>query len=389
VKISALCTRLQLLFFGNWHQQWNEFVLSDLGIFKYEQVATGHAARAFDSRGHIESFYALFEARQALEQEATAADVLALLPTESIDHEWLEERRAKLQFAVARREERSGELTLAADLYAECRYPGAKARLVRVLERQSRIDEARDIVERPGDATLVEAERELLNRARRRLTPKPLRTSPARAQIASIEVALEAWERVEETVAQSLHSHDAPVVYVENLLINALFGLWCWDVIFHPVPAAFFHPFQREPADLWSPMFAERRRELYDQAFLRLERTEHTAGILATYQAKVGTHNPFVFWEGLTAELIGLALHCIPAAHLRCIFERMLADLERNSSGFPDLIQFYPDERRYRLIEVKGPGDRLQDHQRRWMKYFAEHDIPAVVCHVSRARAVA
>jgi hypothetical protein len=31
----------------------------------------------------------------------------------------------------------------------------------------------------------------------------------------------------------------------------------------------------------------------------------------------------------------------------------------------------------------------LQDHQRRWMKYFAEHEIPAMVCHVSRARAVA
>jgi hypothetical protein len=389
VKISALCTRLQLLFFGNWHQEWNEFVLSDLGIFKYEQIPTQGLARTFDSREQIETFYALFQARQALEQEATAAEVLALLPTKQIDHEWLEERRAKLQFTIAHREERSGDLSLAAELYAQCRYPGANARLVRVLERQGHIDQARRTIEGSADAMLVEAEQELLNRARRRLTPKHLRSPPARAHITTIELSLNEWECVEESAAQSLHSPEAPVVYVENLLINALFGLWCWDVIFDPLPGAFFHPFQRGPADLWNPLFVERRREQFEKAFSRLERDEHAAPILAMYHLKQGTHNPFVFWDGLTEPLIQLALRCIPAAHLRCIFERMLSDLERNSSGFPDLVQFYPQDQRYRFIEVKGPGDRLQDHQRRWMKHFAANDIPAVVCHVSRTRAAA
>ncbi len=48
----------------------------------------------------------------------------------------------------------------------------------------------------------------------------------------------------------------------------------------------------------------------------------------------------------------------------------------------PDLIQFWPAEGRYRMIEVKGPGDRLQDNQRRWLDFFAAHDIPVSVCHV-------
>lgn len=389
VKIAHVCTRLQLLFFGNWHQEWKEFVLADLGIFKYEQVAQHETARAFESRQQIESFYALFEARQALEQEASAAEVLALLPPSAIDHEWLEERRAKIQFAVARRAERAGDLSLAAQLYSHCRYPGAYARHVRVLERDGRIDEARGMIDRSDQAKLVEAERELLNRAYRRLTPKHLRAQPARAHISTIELSLHEWDRVEDSAAQSLHSPDAPIFYVENLLVNALFGLWCWEVIFHPIAGAFFHPFQREPADLWSPMFFERRRHLFDSTFSKLDHDEHVAGILETYRSKHGTHNPFVFWERLTEPLIELALECMPAAHLRCIFERMLSDLERNSSGFPDLVQFYPANRTYRFIEVKGPGDRLQDHQRRWMKYFAEHHIPALVCHVSRAQAAA
>jgi hypothetical protein len=107
------------------------------------------------------------------------------------------------------------------------------------------------------------------------------------------------------------------------------------------------------------------------------------------YHSKRGTHNPFVFWGGLTEELIDLALRCIPTSHLRCMFERMLSDLEHNCTGLPDLVQFYPSEQRYRFIEVKGPGDRLQDHQRRWMNYFAQHEIPALVCNVARAQAAA
>ena len=39
--------RLRLLFFGNLHQDWTEFVLSDLGLFRYEQVEFSSASRGF------------------------------------------------------------------------------------------------------------------------------------------------------------------------------------------------------------------------------------------------------------------------------------------------------------------------------------------------------
>src|SRR5690606_329357 len=149
-----------LLFFGNWHQSWKEFVLSDLGIFKYEPVLSQSAARAFEHRSHIDAFYALVEARQKLEDNAPAEEVLLHLPTSRIDHEWLEERRAKLQFALARREERAGALLPAFDLYAQCQYPGSRARCVRVLERQGKGDEARRVAEQFLDHEVLESERE-------------------------------------------------------------------------------------------------------------------------------------------------------------------------------------------------------------------------------------
>ncbi|MGE4408149.1 VRR-NUC domain-containing protein, partial [Pseudomonas sp.] len=83
--------------------------------------------------------------------------------------------------------------------------------------------------------------------------------------------------------------------------------------------------------------------------------------------------------------LLQRALDCLPAAHLKLMFQRILADVCGNRSGLPDLIQFWPDERRYRMIEVKGPGDRLQDNQKRWLDYAHRHGLPIAVCYVQWA----
>jgi hypothetical protein len=65
----------------------------------------------------------------------------------------------------------------------------------------------------------------------------------------------------------------------------------------------------------------------------------------------------------------------------------LLVDVKEHRSGFPDLIGFRPKAddpaRQYHLIEVKGPGDRLQDHQQGWLTFFLDLGVDAQVCHVS------
>ena len=51
-----LCDRLRLIFFGNFHQDWSEFVLSNLGIYRYEKVEFSPAARGFRSRRDIDDY---------------------------------------------------------------------------------------------------------------------------------------------------------------------------------------------------------------------------------------------------------------------------------------------------------------------------------------------
>ncbi|HIL96585.1 MAG TPA: VRR-NUC domain-containing protein, partial [Pseudomonadales bacterium] len=51
-------------------------------------------------------------------------------------------------------------------------------------------------------------------------------------------------------------------------------------------------------------------------------------------------------------------------------------------SGFPDLIVF-PASQGYRLTEIKGPGDKLQNNQKRWFRFFKASGIPANILNVA------
>ncbi|HEY6132230.1 MAG TPA: VRR-NUC domain-containing protein, partial [Halioglobus sp.] len=170
--------------------------------------------------------------------------------------------------------------------------------------------------------------------------------------------------------------------YVENTLINSLFGLLCWEAIFTPLPGAFFHPFQHGPADLLSPDFRSVRADFLDRQLAQLDTGDYLSTIRGNYHTKHGLQSPFVYWSSLDEVLLEQALACLPPAHLRNLFERLLNNFSSNRAGLPDLIQFWPHEHRYRMIEVKGPGDRLQDNQIRWLEYCTRHDIPVTVCYV-------
>src|SRR5947209_5076590 len=47
LTITALCDRFRLMFFGNCHQGWNEFVLTDLGVVSYERIPASLHSPAF------------------------------------------------------------------------------------------------------------------------------------------------------------------------------------------------------------------------------------------------------------------------------------------------------------------------------------------------------
>jgi hypothetical protein len=389
--IKPLCERLRLLYFGDFDQDWSQFVLADLGIFKYEKVALDTQARAFQSRTDVDVLCALFECRKRLEEGADLDSVMQALPGGIIHNEWLLQRCGRLQFRIGQRCERQGNFELALRVYRDCQDPSARLRRVRVLERLNRTAEALQaaaiIREAPADEVEVQQITRMWARLQRKSgTVGPHRRNKNPDEWPTFQLILPGDERplhLERATGRALSETDGPVFYVENGLMSSLFGLLCWDAIFAPVCGAFFHEFQAGPADLHAPGFHARRGALFASCFAQLDGDAYRSTIRHNFLVKAGTRSPFVFWGMLSQELLSLALDCVPKEHLKACFLRILAKIRANTTGLPDLVQFWPRQRRYRLIEVKGPGDRLQDNQIRWLRFCAAHDIPASVCQVS------
>ncbi|BBB59680.1 Fanconi-associated nuclease 1 homolog [Undibacterium sp. KW1] len=386
-----LCDRLRLLFFGNLYQDWSEFVLSDLGIFQYEKVEFSAASRGFGCRADIDAYLALHACREAFHAEQPVPEVLAQLAAtglHAVDNAWIASRRNRLLYQIGEYLEKQKDWALAQQVYAGCTYPGARLRAIRVLEKSEQTQAAYDLLTLAQQAPESEAEHQQMLRIAPRLARKLGLAKAAKAPSKPpTELALrlpfpQEDYVVEYVVRDHLHTDDAPVFYVENALINSLFGLLCWPVIFKAIPGAFFHPFQRGPTDLLSVDFQARRADDFATCFAQLDTGAYRQTIRQTYATKSGLQSPFVFWSVLSEDLLEMALECIPAQHLKHSFERILLDIRANRNGFPDLIQFWPQERRYQMIEVKGPGDKLQDNQKRWLDFCATHDMPVTVCYL-------
>ncbi len=389
VMVGDLCERLRLMFFGNLYQDWSEFVLADLGVFQYETVPFEASSRAFQTRADVDGYLALHACRAALDEGAELDALLRAVDDCASQNPWLEKRRAKVLLRIGQACERAQDWAAAQRVYSRCAYPGARHRRIRVHERMAQYGEALALALQAQSAPESEEESQRVARMLPRLYRGAGQGAPARVAAPALlrtELSLPRPAEpmpVEFVTRDHLHQDDAPVHYVENALINSLFGLLCWPAVFAPLPGAFFHPFQRAPADLDAPDFHQRRAALFNDCLGQLDTHAYRDVILQRYAEKSGVQSPFVFWGALSDTLLAQALDCLPAAHLKLYFTRLLRDVKTNRSGFPDLIRFWPAERRYELVEVKGPGDKLQDNQIRWLQYCVSHGMPVRVCHVS------
>ncbi|MEB0033142.1 VRR-NUC domain-containing protein [Undibacterium sp. RTI2.1] len=388
IQNKALCDRLRLIFFGNWQQDWSEFVLSDLGIYRYEAIPFSMASRGFQTRRDIEDYIALQACRDLFHAEEPIALVLGELAKTTSENDWINRRRDKLLFQLGQQAEKQKDWDQALAVYEMSRYPGARLRTIRVLEKTGQSTAALQLLNEALITPESDAELQQLQRSAPRLNrklgyQKPVTSTMSKADIITLRLPYpDTSFYVEGVVKDYLMQEEAPVYYVENTLINSLFGLLCWTAIFKPIPGAFFHPFHRGPVDLTSADFHQRRQSDFAVCLAQLDSDDYRTSIRQTYQAKQGIQSPFVFWGALDEDLLNLALTCIPAQHLRHWFHRILSDIKANRNGFPDLIQFWPKDQRYNMIEVKGPGDRLQDNQQRLIDYCTLHQMPISVCYL-------
>lgn len=391
----------RLLFFGNLNQDFSEFVLADMGMLKYENYTISPSSRLFNSRESIDHCWKLYEIGEACEElilhqkfdqlGELANQIPAMSHNKEIVNSVLFRRQDRLLNYIGRHLERQDFIEDSLYLYGLAQSPPARERRVRILNKQGKEPESLRLCEEIILSAANEEELEFATRFAQKISKKLYGESSVDAEILEFKTQNLELEKpnsnslgVEEAVRLWFEKKGDQCFYVENGLVPSLFGLCFWDIIFIPLQGAFVNPFQRGPLDLFSSSFRLSRDEAISARLQELELPgEIERRVYSIFAEKKGITNYFVRWELLTSELLDLAITRIPDRDLISMFLRMLFDLRSNCSGFPDLINFpsecgcgSPNDRNYEMVEVKGPGDKLQLNQKRWIKAFSSNNIP-------------
>ena len=386
---AQLFDTFKLLFFGNLNQDLTEFVLRDIGLYRFETYRIDRQTRLFPHRQTIDNLLNYYAQLSFLDdilggEPENMITFHQSLPVASQHEPVLNRRVENTQLKLARSLERVNELESAMMIYQKCQRPPARERQARILVKQDQIEEALLMCQNILNTSHSDEENVFATDFGYRIAKKHQLSwpQPCKYQPPSEHVILSQTAQSVERHVADYYSQQGNCYVVENTLFNGVFGLLYWDVLFAPVQGAFSNPFQTRPHDLYEANFLDSRQHWLNRSNATLNNVQQVAKeLLACWEKKCGTANVFVRWEGLTMDLVQMALSRIPSSHWQAIFSRLWRDLRANRTGFPDLIHF-PNDGGYQLIEVKGPGDRLQKNQLRWMQYFEQHTIPHKVIHV-------
>ena len=379
---------LLILFFANTYQDLSQLVLSDLGLNTFENYPLSKQRRFFTSRDQLNQLLQIRDI-QRLYSEGDRKDgefleqLLQSIPAES-EHRSIARKRSRLINDLARDLERLNQNDQATFWFKQSGLPPSRERLARIYDKQDELDLMCDIVTEiqatPSDVSELEVAVKLEQRLLRKQGHKVPR--PSKPSCAQIKLELDLSQtRVELAVKQHFESQGWDVYFSENSFLCGLFGLAFWDVIFSDVEGAFINRYQHRPLDLYHSDFIDKRAEQIEAVFQTL--SEHGLNhLLENYDEKQGIANPFVHWNHFPKALIEHSTEAIPNTLIIDLFKVLLSDLKLFRTGMPDLIAF--KDERFHWIEVKGPGDKLQDNQWRWIKEFERLSVPFSVCYVNQ-----
>ncbi|MBY8317469.1 VRR-NUC domain-containing protein [Vibrio fluvialis] len=378
---------LLVLFFANTHQDFSQFVLDDLGLNNFERYQLSRERRFFQHREQVEVLRKLTHIQSLYDlcpkPTPTELDEWQRLLPEPCEHPYIERKRQHLMNQLARDYERHQAFASALMLYRQTQVLPTRERQARILDKQQQIDAMRDIVTEMLDTPLNYSELEVAQKLHQRVLrlqgQKVPRTIKPAHKTLHLELDL-SQQRVELAVKSHFEQLGYQVYYLENQFLNTLFGLTFWDAIFAPVEGAFINRYQHRPLDLYHDDFVLKRQSYIELAIAEIM-NDGVKPLWLRWQNKFSIANPFVFWTDCDESLFELTEQSFPRALLIDLFKVQLSDLKLYRNGMPDLILFKDGE--FEWVEVKGPGDKLQDNQWRWIDQFSRLNVPFSVCYVN------
>ncbi|KAK6146063.1 hypothetical protein DH2020_019932 [Rehmannia glutinosa] len=177
-------------------------------------------------------------------------------------------------------------------------------------------------------------------------------------------------------------------VHSESGIWLTIFGILMWDILFADVPNVFHNNFQTSPLDLETDTFYEARKSLIEAHLDKIQDGMAEEILITSFESHVGTACRGVNWEKHSLPDVRAAVKCIGGPCLASICRHLAQGYRSWSSGMPDLLLWrlhdcYKGEAK--LVEVKGPRDRLSEQQRAWLLVLMDSGFNVEVCKVTPA----
>ncbi|KAM4618224.1 fanconi-associated nuclease 1-like [Polymixia lowei] len=177
-------------------------------------------------------------------------------------------------------------------------------------------------------------------------------------------------------------------IHGEGSTFSTLFGLLLWDIVFmEGVPDVFRNPYQSSPLDLFTDCFYGNRKEAIETRVQVLcEASVETLHNMLEdiWTSQEGKVCSLLNWELFSSLQQAQSLvSCLGGAFLGGIITRMAKDYRHCRGGLPDLVVWSTSNNTYKLVEVKGPNDRLSQKQQIWLDELQKLGADVEVCHVT------
>ncbi|KAI9119507.1 hypothetical protein K1719_009383 [Acacia pycnantha] len=174
-------------------------------------------------------------------------------------------------------------------------------------------------------------------------------------------------------------------VHTESGIWLAIFGLLMWHIIFADVPNVFYNRFQVAPLDLCTDGFYTARKSIIEPHLQQIHDGMAEEFLIKSWETHYGTRCRGVNWDSHSLDELRAAVVCVGGPYLASLCRLFAQDYQSWSSGMPDLLLWrfhgeYSGEAK--LVEVKGPKDRLSEQQRAWLLQLMDCGFKVEVCKV-------
>nr|CDS28085.1 fanconi associated nuclease 1 [Hymenolepis microstoma] len=185
-------------------------------------------------------------------------------------------------------------------------------------------------------------------------------------------------------------------VHCESSIYTTLCGLLFYDLIYGVSrPDAFYSLRQSGPLDLFTGEFYSNQKDIIESRLEMINSAERNSSeskvdpvsqlLLETWRKHNGEHCVGINWELFNetgADVVNL-FWCLGPKVVASFCRLLISNYSNWCSGLPDLCVWSPSKAKSKLIEVKGPGDKLSSQQVVWIDQLLSFGADVEICSIA------